>query len=343
MAQAIILSGGNGGDGSDDCNVTANYVVKGKTYIGADTDDEVSSGTLELTGDATSTDVLSGRTFYSTNPHSKVTGTIPTLDGIVFGDSGSTSSFDNSPIVLAASNDHVGAFDYSLHGYFDNDAVRVHIPNLIPGNIKAGVKIGGKNGYIPGNFTNDANATASHILSGYTGYAKGTKVTGNIASMDGQTLAPGNTQKVISCSGKYMTGNITISAVANLIADNIKLGTVVGGVTGTAPVLRWTNTGMETASKTKSFQQDGSSNKISMQYISISDTGFNKIIGAWLIKINDGVYNTMWYADSEWVMVNSNLDYVNQVGATVNGIGVGTSFDLPVGKAGRYHVSLIGY
>ena len=77
------------------------------------------------------------------------------------------------------------------------------------------------------------NLVAGKMLSGVYGYSNGVKVTGNIASMGAQTVTPGNAAKTVSCSGKYMTGNVTVSAVANLTAANIKKGVTVGGVTGT--------------------------------------------------------------------------------------------------------------
>ena len=77
------------------------------------------------------------------------------------------------------------------------------------------------------------NLAAAKMLSGVYGYSNGAKVTGNIASMGAQTVTPGNSAKTVSCSGKYMTGNVTVSAVANLTAANIKKGVTVGGVKGT--------------------------------------------------------------------------------------------------------------
>ena len=89
--------------------------------------------------------------------------------------------------------------------------------------------------YIPlggGVITDDANATASQILSGYTAYVKGKKITGNIPSQGAQTITPGTTNKTIA-SGKYLSGTQTIKGDANLTAGNIKAGTSIFGVSGT--------------------------------------------------------------------------------------------------------------
>ena len=77
MGQVLMTGGGSGAGASDDCTATVNDIVKGKTAICNGSDDEVVEGTLELTGDATTGYVYSGKTFYSTDPHTKLVGTMP--------------------------------------------------------------------------------------------------------------------------------------------------------------------------------------------------------------------------------------------------------------------------
>lgn len=55
--------------------------------------------------------------------------------------------------------------------------------NLNAENIKDGITIFG----IEGTFTDDANVTSSYLTEGYTGYAKGVKVTGTMTNMSGET------------------------------------------------------------------------------------------------------------------------------------------------------------
>lgn len=59
------------------------------------------------------------------------------------------------------------------------------------------------------------------------------KVTQSIPALGGQTITPSSAQQVVSSSGKYMTGNITVNSVSNLLAQYIKKGVWVGGVLGT--------------------------------------------------------------------------------------------------------------
>lgn len=76
--------------------------------------------------------------------------------------------------------------------------------------------------------TTDANATATDMLSGKTGYVNSVKVTGSIASQAATTYHPSSSDQTIA-SGKYLSGNQTIKAVTttNLTAANIKSGVTV--------------------------------------------------------------------------------------------------------------------
>lgn len=63
-----------GGAVLEETTATAGDILKGKTAN--DGEGEQITGTLELTGDAGAGEVLSGKTFYTTNPKSKQTGTM---------------------------------------------------------------------------------------------------------------------------------------------------------------------------------------------------------------------------------------------------------------------------
>lgn len=214
MAKCGITNiSGGGAASSDDCTATKNKVLMGYTAITKDSNDEVNEGT------------------------------IPTLSGNAFGGADETA-FDTSPIVGAANNNAVGAFDYPLHGYFDNDAVRVHIPNLLPNNIKAGVKVGGKKASLTGTFTSDANAQSSQILTGRSAYVNGVKVNGTMpiqnAETDGDrvwaTTASNwaGTFNVGVRNGHYLNGvNWVRYDVPTYRPENIKKGVNIGGVIGT--------------------------------------------------------------------------------------------------------------
>lgn len=78
----------------------------------------------------------------------------------------------------------------------------------------------------------DADVTAGKMLSGIVGYTNNGKVTGSIQSQAAQTITPGASDKTIA-SGKYLSGAQTIKGDANLLAENIKNGVSIFGVTGT--------------------------------------------------------------------------------------------------------------
>lgn len=79
--------------------------------------------------------------------------------------------------------------------------------------------------------TQDATAGAGQILSGYTAYAKGGRVTGTIPSQGAQTITPGTSAKTIA-AGRYLSGRQTVAGDANLIPANIAKGKSIFGVAG---------------------------------------------------------------------------------------------------------------
>lgn len=84
MGKVLITQGG-GGQSSDECTSTRGDVLKDKTAVTSDSDDEIVAGTLELTGNSGAGDVLSGCTFYSTDAHNKQTGTLVLTGNVTVG------------------------------------------------------------------------------------------------------------------------------------------------------------------------------------------------------------------------------------------------------------------
>ena len=84
--------------------------------------------------------------------------------------------------------------------------------NLVSDNIKSGVDIYGVVGTYKGLDTSDANVTSDKMLAGYSGYANGIKVDGNIQSKGAATITPSTTAQYIE-PGVYLSGRQTISAI----------------------------------------------------------------------------------------------------------------------------------
>ena len=98
-----------------------------------------------------------------------------------------------------------------------------------------------KGGYHAQPFTVNANSLASQtsgiaasskMLNGETAWVNGSKITGTITSMAGQTVSPTASQQTVASSGKYMTGNVVVNGVSNLTAPNVRNGVNVGGTVG---------------------------------------------------------------------------------------------------------------
>ena len=54
-----------------------------------------------------------------------------------------------------------------------------------------------------------------------------------LSTQSGKTVTPSTTQQTAVASGKYTTGNVYVAGDSNLVADNIKNGVSIFGVTGT--------------------------------------------------------------------------------------------------------------
>lgn len=75
-------------------------------------------------------------------------------------------------------------------------------------------------------------ASVRQASSGYVASATKT-ATKNLTTRAATTITPGTSEKTACASGVYTTGAITVAGDANLIADNIKSGVSIFGVTGT--------------------------------------------------------------------------------------------------------------
>lgn len=80
--------------------------------------------------------------------------------------------------------------------------------------------------------TSDATAAAADILKDKTAYVNGQKVIGTITSVNAQTITPTTTDQTVN-GNVFLVGAITVAGDANLLAENIKSGVTIFGVTGT--------------------------------------------------------------------------------------------------------------
>lgn len=156
-------------------------------------------------------------------------------------------------------------------------------------NATAGDIVTGKTAYVngskitgtlnPGVDTSDANATAADILTGKTAYVNGSKVTGSIPSVEAATITPGTLDQTIN-AGQYVAGSQTIKGEPNLLAENIKNGVSIFGVSGTYNP----STGIDTSDATATADQifEGATAYVQGQ----------KITGTLAPLTNTGMYST---------------------------------------------------
>ena len=76
----------------------------------------------------------------------------------------------------------------------------------------------------------DSTAAAGDILSGKTAWVKGSKLTGTLATMAGQTITPSTSQQTVSCSGKKMTGNVVVNAIPSGYQRYISVNSGFGSI-----------------------------------------------------------------------------------------------------------------
>lgn len=141
-----------------------------------------------------------------------------------------------------ANNDQTINGDQYLNGI--QTIRKVTIANLEAGNVKYGTQINigdvddiDRIASITGSFTGDANAEDSEILYGVSAYTKGVKITGsmpNNGSVSG-TISTKDEQYTVPQGYHDGSGKVGIlsSEKTKIIAENIKAGVQILGVTGT--------------------------------------------------------------------------------------------------------------
>lgn len=192
MGKVSISGVGGAGAGSDECTATRAELLKGYAAITSDSDDEVVEGILELTGDASDSQVLDKKTYYNKDAKIKRTGTMQNIGAV--------------SLSLNAGG------SYNIPSGYHNGSGKITASSLVSQTV--------------------GTASAGHILNGQTAWVNGDKVTGNIASMGGQIVYPGASLQTVATANKFLTANVIVNPVSNLYAGNIREGVNVGGVVG---------------------------------------------------------------------------------------------------------------
>lgn len=186
MARFYPSGGGGGASGSDDCTATAGDLLKDTTAILSGSDDEPVQGTLELTGDAQTGDVLKNKGFYNVNAKIKSIGTLELTGNMTAGDllAGKTGYATDPKTKINGSMVDRGTVNHSLpiNGTYTipggkhsgSGKVTQRIPTqgaltLNPGKTAKTGSVSGK--YMTGNITVPAVSIAANLIK------KGSRIT----------------------------------------------------------------------------------------------------------------------------------------------------------------------
>lgn len=227
MIGSTNLSGG-GGIGSDELTATAAYVMTGTTYVGADTNDEIGTGTMpNLTNNTSIT-------------HTSSNGTKVVLGDAAFS---STNSDGTTRVQIRYNSTNGFISQWTLFGIPQGTMASA-------GGLTAAKLMKNQSAFgISGTATSDANISAGYMSSGKTAYVNGNKITGTLTER-GQaqygSYGSGSNYVAINAlpEGIYRSNGaswapearISMSTLASSIglsASVIKKGVNILGITGT--------------------------------------------------------------------------------------------------------------
>ena len=299
----IWMPGGAGGADLDVVTAAAGDVLQGKVIVGPD--GEPLTGTLALTGSAADSQVLSGKTYYNTDPKARRTGTMPNQgavapSGLNAGGSytipagyhnGSGKVTANS---LASQTDATSSVGDILSGktaWVKGSKITGTMANkgAVTGSVSCGGSYTIPAGYHNGSGKVTGNSLASQtgvqsgktaagagqVLTGYEAWVNGNRVTGTMANQGTKTSS-------LNCGGSYTipagyhngSGKVTANSLASQTSADAGAGHILSGKTA------WVNGSKVTGTMTNRATVDSTIGGISSSYPTIaihkgSNTQFN--------------------------------------------------------------------
>lgn len=186
-------AGGGGGAASDELTAARGDVLKGKTAVTSDSNDEPVEGTLELIGDAADSHVLTGKTYYNKDPKTRRTGTMPNRGAVAQ--------------ELAAGG------SYTVPEGYHNGGGKVTAKSLA-------------------SQTGGATAADGDVLSGKTYWKDGAKRTGTMANQGAKTAALNAGGSYAIPAGYHNgSGKVTANSLASQTSANAAAGHILSGKT----------------------------------------------------------------------------------------------------------------
>lgn len=262
MGKLWIPGGGSGaGSGSDECTASKSEVLKGYSAVTSDSDDEPAQGTLELTGDASDGQVLSGKTYYNTDAKKKRNG-----------------SMANQGAVSVKLNAGEG---YTIPSGFHNGGGKVEANGLAS--------------QTPG------SATSAHILSGQSAWVNGKRIVGGMTNCGqaqyGNWAVTSSYYAINSLpEGAYVKNGVEWAPEARISkdivhnslgisSDKIKAGQKIADIWGSVVENKYFRQEINITG-TMNFLPEGYNTPISFGYIEV-DTGIDNIQSLYIEKLID--------------------------------------------------------
>ena len=320
-------------------------MLKGKTAVTSDSNDEAITGTLELTGNAGTGDVLESNTFYNTDAKTKLTGTM-TNHGAV----SQTLNAGNSYTIPAGY--HNGSGKVTANSLSSQTSGTAAASEILSGETAwvNGVKITGTMtnrgavtsslnaggtytipaGYHNGSGKVTANSLSSHtsgtanasrILSGYTAWVNGSKITGTMtdhtakpSKIQNRRLANGRFEvavdvgyyKCLWADGSYEYMELSeVASTLGLTAAKLVKGQTVCGITGTTPsgsynMVRDTKEKTVSSSLTISITRAASTPTIIFLRAFIEDADGNGGFGSVTEYMTSNITRSVYYYDPNY-------------------------------------------
>jgi hypothetical protein len=208
--EQTVAAGYHNGAGTvqGDTDLVSGNIRGGVSLFGVSGDPNVAD---TGSGDATAAEILTGTTAWVDGV--EVIGTMP--------DNGAVTIVPTTTAQTVALGYHNGA------GTVQGDT------DLASGNIRGGVSLFGVSGDPNVVDTSSGDATAVEILTGTAAWVDGVEVIGTMPDNGAVTIVPSTTAQTIALG--YHNGGGTVEGDPGLVAESIRCGVTIFGVTGTIP------------------------------------------------------------------------------------------------------------
>ena len=186
------------------------------------------------------------------------------------------------------------------------------------------------------------NITSNDILQGKIGInSNGEYITGNIPSISSKTITPKTTNQTIN-AGNYLSGNITISGDADLIAANIKSGKNIFNVAGTCKEYKQWGGTLRSSTSRKAFGSMGN-----WYYLTCSPGFTIKAVTGHVMdngSSDPGGHELIGMDTWNYILMNSDNRKADYFANGISGLNNGTTWYLPVYQNNQpYYIFAFGY